>query len=739
MADVEIKRGYEVLPDNDIRFGIRITNVSELAISDVEVILDYVESLFKLEGDRMQKVGVIPPANTRTAEFVLKPLGCVHKVNIEALISYRDAKYARQRIDMHPKEVHCVCPFLKGKAMPRAEFLELSGTGHSAETGLNFKGVDVERLTSFLVQTCKSRHYKVDDFSIDGGRMLYLASESIGEKAYYLLTALVKESRDDGGLTQVMLRAVSDKPYGLNGFLNETVADLRHVVSTVQSAQEIGIIKKEQVINIIDSVVQRTSFGGAGGEGGASVNIQDSVVQRTEFDAGADRRVEEERLRNEQEERNRKEEEERLRSQKEEEDRKAREEANRERQEKERLWQEKKEKQRKEREEQEELRKKQEDEKEILRKQKAQKAEQERKAQSERERIERERNAKVEREIAAKENIRREQEKQKAKAEQERIARQKGKSRTNVFMLVIVLGALLVGFVMFAPGSGDTHDVSSSQPEVVPKPIESTSSPQLEDESEDVSGMWDSLAASEPGPDESTPAPSSSQKTYTNSIGMDFVLIPAGSFDMESPSGEDGRASDESPVHKVKIPDSFYMGKYEVTQKQWREVMGDNPSYFKGDDLPVEKVSWNDAQDFIKKLNQKEGENEYRLPSEAEWEYAARAGTTTQYSFGDDVSKLNEYAWYRDNSGSKTHPVGQKKPNFWGLYDMHGNVWEWVQDKRHGDYDGAPTDGSAWESGRSSYRVFRGGSWSSTTHDCRSASRSDFLGDDFGFRLLMGT
>ena len=159
MADIEIKRGYEVLPDNNIRFGIRITNVSELAIFEVEVILDFTESLFKLEGERLQKAGVIPPASARTIEFILKPLGCVHKVNIEALVSYRDAKSKKYRVDMRPKEVHCVCPFLKGKKMPRAEFLQLSSAGHSAETGLNFRGVSVERLTSFLVQTCKSRHY----------------------------------------------------------------------------------------------------------------------------------------------------------------------------------------------------------------------------------------------------------------------------------------------------------------------------------------------------------------------------------------------------------------------------------------------------------------------------------------------------------------------------------------------------------------------------------------------------
>ena len=415
MADIEIKRGYVVLPDNNVRFGIRITNTSDLAISDVEVILDYVDSLFKLEGERVQKLGNIPPSKTRTAEFVLKPLGCVHQVNIEALISYRDPKWEKHVVTMHPKEVHCVCPFLKGKAMPRAEFLKLSGTGHSAETGLNFKGVSVERLASYLVQTCKSRHHKVDDYSVDGGRMLYLASESIGEKAYYLLTALIKE---DGGLTQVMLRVVSDKSHGLNGFLNETVAELRHLVSTVQSAQEIGFIKNEQVINIIDSVVQRSSFGGSGGAGEGSVNITDSLVQRTEFNAGEGRKVKEERLREEREKQERlknerieKEKLEKLRRQKEEEEKEELERVQRK-------AQEQAEKEHKERVEQEELRKKQEEEKEILRKQEAQK---------------------------------------KVREEQENIAKKKSKTRTNVFMLAIVLGALFLGFMTFAPGSGDEN------------------------------------------------------------------------------------------------------------------------------------------------------------------------------------------------------------------------------------------------------------------------------------------
>jgi len=222
---------------------------------------------------------------------------------------------------------------------------------------------------------------------------------------------------------------------------------------------------------------------------------------------------------------------------------------------------------------------------------------------------------------------------------------------------------------------------------------------------------------------------------FTNSIGMEFMRIPAGEFDMGSSLNED-YDKDEGPVHRVKIPKAFHMGRYEVTQKQWREVMGYDPSYFKGDNLPVEQVSWNDVQEFIKKLNEKESTNKYRLPSEAEWEYAARADTTTRYSFGDDESKLGDYAWYLD---SKTHEVGKKKPNPWGLYDMHGNVWEWVQDVYHNNYNGAPIDGSAWEVDGSE-RVFRGGGWKDGARGCRSADRDKvypgYRPSNLGFRLL---
>jgi formylglycine-generating enzyme required for sulfatase activity len=217
----------------------------------------------------------------------------------------------------------------------------------------------------------------------------------------------------------------------------------------------------------------------------------------------------------------------------------------------------------------------------------------------------------------------------------------------------------------------------------------------------------------------------------TKTTPMEFTLIPDGEFEM-------GYLDQK---HSVTISEDFYMSKFEVTQEQWHEVMGYNPSKFRGDNLPVENVSWDDVQDFIRKLNKKENTTIYRLPTEAEWEYAARAGTTTEYSFGDDASGLGDYAWYYDNSGKKTHPVGKKQRNSWDLHDMHGNLQEWVQDEWHSSYEGAPTDGSVWENGSSgAFRVVRGGGWSNSANTCRSASRSGHVQSacdpDTGFRLI---
>jgi formylglycine-generating enzyme required for sulfatase activity len=223
----------------------------------------------------------------------------------------------------------------------------------------------------------------------------------------------------------------------------------------------------------------------------------------------------------------------------------------------------------------------------------------------------------------------------------------------------------------------------------------------------------------------------------TNSIGMEFVLIPAGEFMMGSPDGDKKAAEWERPRHKVIISKPFYLGKYEVTQAQWEAVMGNNPSEFKGRNNPVEHLFYVDVLDFIKKLNQKEGGNKYRLPTEAEWEYAARAGTTGDYSFGHDPEALGRYAWYWENAGKTTHPVGQKAPNPWGLYDMHGNVWEWVSDRNGGNYyaESPTTDPPGSSSG--SYFIKRGGAWKSGARDCRSAARTsdDKPHHHIGFRL----
>jgi formylglycine-generating enzyme required for sulfatase activity len=236
--------------------------------------------------------------------------------------------------------------------------------------------------------------------------------------------------------------------------------------------------------------------------------------------------------------------------------------------------------------------------------------------------------------------------------------------------------------------------------------------------------QWESVAEPEAG---------KSFKDCTDCPEM--VEIPTGSFAMGSTKGE----ADEKPLHNVTIAQPFAIGKTEVTQAQWQAVMRSNPSYFVdcGDDCPVEQVSWTDAQNFIKKLNAKTGK-QYRLPTEAEWEYACRAGKQEEYCGSDNADKV---AWNGYNSGSyffkKPHPVAGKEASAFGLFDMSGNVWEWVEDNYHDSYNGAPEDGSAWLNG--SMHVLRGGSWGSDQPFSRAAARSKF-GDNFrhysyGFRL----
>lgn len=245
-----------------------------------------------------------------------------------------------------------------------------------------------------------------------------------------------------------------------------------------------------------------------------------------------------------------------------------------------------------------------------------------------------------------------------------------------------------------------------------------------------------SSPATVPNAASTRPQDGSLPQTWRNSIGIEFVLIPAGTFQMGA--SDAGAHRDEQPVHQVTISRSFYLSTYEVTQRQWRAVMEENPGFFKGGDMPVESIPWYDAKLFIHRLNRRENTEQYRLPTEAEWEYAARAGTQTAYSFGHAVHQLPTHAWFKANAAKKPRPVGQRAPNPWGLYDMHGNVWEWVQDS-YGPYAApAVTDPIGPED--ISHRIIRGGSWLDTPEKCRSSYRlyrhpMDRDGT-IGFRLL---
>ena len=221
-------------------------------------------------------------------------------------------------------------------------------------------------------------------------------------------------------------------------------------------------------------------------------------------------------------------------------------------------------------------------------------------------------------------------------------------------------------------------------------------------------------------------------------IAFDLIYVEGGEFMMGDNESDDDR---EKPAHKVKVKD-FYMGKYQVTQEQWEAVMKKNPAFFKGNKRPVETVSWLDAKDFIKKLNEITRKN-FRLPSEAEWEYAARGGKFSQgYTYaGSD--KLKQVGWYGENSNEETREVGLLRPNELGIYDMSGNVWEWCADDWHEDYKNAPDDGTAWVDvpDRGANRVLRGGSYWINPVYCRSALRDRGWPDDrnliIGLRLVL--
>jgi formylglycine-generating enzyme required for sulfatase activity len=261
------------------------------------------------------------------------------------------------------------------------------------------------------------------------------------------------------------------------------------------------------------------------------------------------------------------------------------------------------------------------------------------------------------------------------------------------------------------------------------------------------------------------PVNAQASKEITSSIGMKLVLIPRGTFQMGSPPSEKG-SEDNERQHEVTLTRDYYLGAFEVTQAQYQEVMGNNPSHFQGDNVaerhpqtgrvvkevdssshPVETVSWEDAVEFCKRLSalpeEKKAGRVYRLPTEAEWEYACRAGSKTAFSFGDNPDSLGAHAWFEENSGDSAHPVGEKNPNAWGLYDMHGNVWEWCRDW-YGEYpEGAVSDPPGPKEG--SRRVIRGGGWFGVAARCRSAFRYGGIPslrsdcDGFGFRVALSS
>ncbi len=223
-----------------------------------------------------------------------------------------------------------------------------------------------------------------------------------------------------------------------------------------------------------------------------------------------------------------------------------------------------------------------------------------------------------------------------------------------------------------------------------------------------------------------------------NGINIEMVKVEAGSFNMGATSEMENPFEDEKPVHRVTLTNDYYIGKYEVTQALWKTVMGNKPSRFKGDALPVEQVSWNDCQKFITKLNKLTGKN-FRLPTEAEWEYAARGGKKSRGYQYSGSNTLGDVAWYYDNSGNKTHAVGTKQPNELGIYDMTGNVFEWCQDWRD-SYSSSPLV-NPMGAASGSNRVRRGGSWGSSARGCHTSFRNGNAPDDrygsLGLRLVL--
>ncbi len=348
----------------------------------------------------------------------------------------------------------------------------------------------------------------------------------------------------------------------------------------------------------------------------------------------------------------------------------------------------------------------------------------------------------------------------------EQIMREELDNRSDIYSLAASVYELLCGHPPFYTGSVITQIQFDPVPlitvldESVNKALQSALAKKKENRPSSTRMFFDDLCGRDVQAkkiqvialESASLSPDTSMKagTVRTFDGIEMVWCPPGKFTMGSLAseeylisyfGEEAECLDSGkPPHNVILTKGFWMGKYPITQAQWEMVMVINPSKSKGGKLPVEYVNWIDCQAFIQKLNGKDRDN-YRLPTEAEWEYACRAGSTAEYCFGDDKSGLEEYAWYNENSGSKAHKVGTKRPNAWGLFDMHGNVWEWCQDWYDKYPFGSVTDPAGSSSGED--RVLRGGSWQYGAFACGSATRfretlnaCHLLLDGIGFRII---
>jgi formylglycine-generating enzyme required for sulfatase activity len=296
--------------------------------------------------------------------------------------------------------------------------------------------------------------------------------------------------------------------------------------------------------------------------------------------------------------------------------------------------------------------------------------------------------------------------------------RRKIMTRTTILISIMILAAMLA-FAMVSCTSGGNDNTSSQTPQA-----ETPASENPQADPPPATGDASNLASTNDEPVEETPEPANSNEfsiDLGNGATLEMVKIPGGSFLMGSPETESRRDNSEGPQTQLDM-EPFSIGKYEITQAQYTAVMGTNPSQFKGlDNNPVEYVSWYNAMDFCTKLSESTGKT-FILPTEAQWEYACRAGTTTAYFWGDDPALAGDYAWFGENPDSSTHPVGQKQPNAWGLYDMSGNVWEWTR-SIFNEYPYSETDGRNETSDTESMRTKHGGSWNNDVRLSRSAVR----------------